>query len=148
MDGTIKDSLTDLLIENNLTLTDLSEKINMEYKMLSTYLNGTYMPSLKNALILANYFKCSLDYLVGLADNAENCDFTEPDNKFYERYRNHLIEQNISHYKLTKDLGLNINISRRWKIGTIPTFRVLAQIANYLEISVDELIGRKPIKSK
>lgn len=138
--------MEDLMIEKDLSLSELARQMNMDYKQLSNYAKGVFSPSLKSALRLADFFDCSLDYLAGLSDNKKQSDFKEPDFLFYQRYENILKESKISHYRLTKNTGINVNDSRLWKKGSIPTFFNLIKIADYLGVSIDYLIGRSDIK--
>ena len=139
------ETLKDLMIEHSKKLTVLAEDTKISYRSLRNYLNNVYNPSLINAIKLADYFKCSIDYLVGLTDIRNNKTYSTPDMMFYKRYRKLLIDRNKSHYRLTKDLNININDSRRWKSGSIPSLNTLIVIADYLGSSIDYLIGRKPI---
>ena len=142
-----RDILEELMDENNLSITDLSNNLQMDYKQLSNYVKGVYAPSLKSALKLADYFQCSLDYLCGLVETKSVNNYLQPDFLFYERYKKLLDERKITHYKLTKDCGINVNDSRLWKQGKVPTLITLYKIADYLSVSIDFLIGRKVINS-
>lgn len=54
-----------------------------------------------------------------------------------------LKENGISKKKMLADLGLSINSFTNWsKRGTIPSAKVLDEIANYFGVSVDYLLGR------
>lgn len=57
-----------LRIEKNLTLRDLSEKVNISYVTLSRYENGLQPISEENLVILCNFFDVSADYFLGLSD--------------------------------------------------------------------------------
>lgn len=142
----IRDSMQDLMTENDLTLANLSRETKIEYKTLANYAQGIFAPNLNNALKLANYFNCSLDYLVGLIDHEEKCKFSSADLEFYKHYKTFLNKNNITHYKLTKDTGINVNDNSKWKKGSIPTLINLIKIAEYLGVSIDSLIGREKIK--
>ena len=146
MRQSINEILEDLMFENYLTISDLSKELSMDYKKLSNYIKGKFNPNLKSAISLANYFNCSLDYLAGLSNYRKIAKYSEPDFLFYDRYKKLLEERKVSHYKLCKDLKININNLRTWRRGLLPTFSNLIKISEYLSVSIDDLIGREVIK--
>lgn len=60
----VKENLEELMSNHNLTLTQLSAKLSIPYKTISNYINGKYLPSLNTAIKIANYFHCSINYLI------------------------------------------------------------------------------------
>ena len=138
----VKENLEELMSNHNLTLTKLSVELGIAYKTISNYINGKYLPGLNTAIKIANYFHCSINYLVGLSDCEEYGNYTDMDNLFLSRYEELLKINKVTHYKVTKNLGLNINISRKWRAGTTPSLAVLTKLANYFGASIDYLIGR------
>lgn len=142
----INEILSDLMFEQHLDITALSKLTGLQYKLLDNYVKGIYNPNLKNAIILADFFNCSIDYLLGIKDTETFHQYTTPVYKFYERYLNLLKERKISHYKVSKDLSLNINNSRKWKEGKIPTLKTLILLSEYFAVSIDFLIGRNIVK--
>ena len=138
----VKENLEELMSNHNLTLTKLSVELGIAYKTISNYINGKYLPGLNTAIKIANYFHCSINYLVGLSDCEEYGNYTDMDNLFLSRYEELLKINKVTHYKVTKNLGLNINIFRKWRAATTPSLAVLAKLANYFGASIDYLIGR------
>lgn len=143
---TFKENFNELLADNDLDVNNFSKVINLDHKVVSNYSNGSDTADIKNALKIANYFGCRLDFLFGVTDDNKKYTFTEPDFMFYKRYVETLKKRKCSHYKFTQNAGLNINISRRWKRGSIPKTTTLAIIAKELGVSIDYLIGRNIIK--
>lgn len=133
------------MIESNTSLIKLSKDAHIPYKTLSNYLKNIYNPSLKSVIKLADYFNCNIDYLVGLTDKKQERKYSKPDKLFLERYYDLLHKRNVSHYRLTKDTDININVLQKWKKGALPSLNNLITIADYLGSSIDYLIGRKPI---
>ena len=62
----IKESLQDLMLKKNLNLVNFSRGIKIEYKTLANYAQGVFAPNLKNAIKIADFFVCSLYFLVGI----------------------------------------------------------------------------------
>ena len=62
---------------------------------------------------------------------------------FTERFRENLQKQNISAYKIAKDTGISQGLMAEYNRGDkIPTIKNLLKIADYLNCSVDYLLGR------
>ncbi len=62
---------------------------------------------------------------------------------FLERLENILKQKGISKKKFLADLNLNINSISQWRSrGTVPAGRTLDRIAEYLDVSVDYLLGK------
>ncbi len=140
-------TIEELMLSEGLSISEFAKILGMDYKQLSNYVKGVYVPSLNNAIRIADYFSCSLDFLCGLTENAIKRSYSKPDFKFYERYKSILKEMNITHYRLCKDIGINVNDLRLWKMGRIPTLTTLIKVADYLSDSIDYLIGRNVIKN-
>ena len=55
-------------------------------------------------------------------------------------------EKGITAYKISKETGISVSLFSKWKKN--PTSEIssnkLCLIADYLNVSIDELIGRKP----
>ena len=61
--------LTVLLEENNMTQTQLAKKIGTSNVTICRYLTGERVPRLDVVTKIADVFKISLDYLLGLSDD-------------------------------------------------------------------------------
>jgi transcriptional regulator with XRE-family HTH domain len=53
-----------LLIERNNSIKQLSKDTNISYNTIINYLNHKTLPQIKNLILIADYFKCSLDFLL------------------------------------------------------------------------------------
>ena len=62
----------DLINENNLKVSEIAEQTNLPRSTISSYINRKSMPSAIQLEILANFFNCSIDYLVGREDDFGN----------------------------------------------------------------------------
>ena len=61
--------IEDLRVDNDLTQQDIADLLNCQREVYRRYEKGTREPPLSYAIILAKYYKVSLDYLVGLSDD-------------------------------------------------------------------------------
>ncbi|MGN1201325.1 MAG: helix-turn-helix domain-containing protein [Candidatus Caccovivens sp.] len=122
---------------------DLSRATGISTARISNFCNGKDMPSLTNALILCNYFKCSVDYLFGLSDEYILIVSERRFNKdaFLKSLEKLMKEQGISQREICKSVGLNKSCISNWKKGQKPTAKNLIKLANFLHCSMDDLLG-------
>ena len=59
-----KDSLKNLRVRNNLSQTELAEKLNVKQYVISSWEIGRSEPSINQLIILADIFKVPTDYLL------------------------------------------------------------------------------------
>ncbi len=137
-----KDILQDLIDEKGLSLRQLEKKTAVPSSQFSRYLKGVY-PSIDVAERLAEFFGCSFDFLFGLDDVRKRFEYKHYDmSVFLDRYGDVLKENNITHWKLCKEIGLNESNIRKWQKGVVPKIQKLIIITKELSTSIDFLIGR------
>lgn len=139
------DILNDLIEEKRLSLRKIASESHLVTNQLSHYLSDDLYPSIKSAIKLANYFDCSLDYLFGISDEKSSKYKTDKYdiNKFYNRYQNALNENNITHWKFSKENKFAESLIRKWRKGATPSIKNLIIIAQGLSTSIDYLVGRE-----
>lgn len=133
----------DILIEKDINIQKLSKKTGIDDSVLYDYLHGA-LPNVNFAVKLANALNCSVNYLMGLDEEPNSVKFkdTYDITLFSDRYDNLLKENNITHYKLSREKGLNYSSHYSWRNGAIPSIKSLCIIAEYFDVSIDYLIGR------
>ena len=137
--------LQDLIIENgNKSLRYIAREIGIGQSQLSKFLRGS-LPEPKTAIQLANYFKCSLDYLFGFS--TEFKELSSPlildKTGFYPKYYDLLQKHNISHFKLSQKIDICETSLRLWKRGVLPQTLAIIEIADYFDCSIDFLLCKK-----
>ncbi|MGN0822780.1 MAG: helix-turn-helix domain-containing protein [Candidatus Gallimonas sp.] len=60
--------LKDLMNEQELRTPALAEMTKLDQSVISKFLRAERMPSCKTLVTLADFFRCSTDYLLGLSD--------------------------------------------------------------------------------
>lgn len=136
----LSEILKELILEKGLSLRAISRESGVSCNQYSKYLKQTE-PSVNVAMKICNYFECSLDYLCGIIDYKEIQNYTTINiNKFIENYKKALLKNNISHYKLSKEIEISESCLRHWKYGQAPTLSILCKIANALSTTIDNLI--------
>lgn len=68
----VSEILKSLRIENGLTQTELAERINIGQATIACYENGQREPHISNLIAYADYFECTLDYIIGRTDDFGN----------------------------------------------------------------------------
>lgn len=61
---------------------------------------------------------------------------------FWERFYELCIKNNTKPNPIAKEIGISSGIITKWKAGSIPNGEMLIKIADYLDCSVDYLLGR------
>ncbi|MCL2375743.1 MAG: helix-turn-helix transcriptional regulator [Firmicutes bacterium] len=133
--------LSELILEYELTHEKLAIAIGVSRPTVIRWSQNKLGISLANALNVANYFKCSLEFLIGRADNV--LDFKlQPALPFYERLRQVMEKHGISWYRIVKDGIVTNNKLSSWKKGISPFLQSVIGIADYFNYTLDEFIGR------
>ena len=65
MENTFKDNLKALRIETGLGQVELAQALGVSKGIISLWENGLREPNMSSLIMLANYFKVTIDYLVG-----------------------------------------------------------------------------------
>ena len=132
--------MLNVLEERGISIQDFCKMANVGKNAI--YDLDKFNPSLRNILKMADTLSISLDYLAELSDK-EDFELKSYEIKFYENLTNLLQSFSITKDKFYKDLNLSTDAFTRWKKGAIPYFSTVVQIAKYLNVSIDELLGRK-----
>lgn len=134
--------LTELMFDNNLTTDGLGTAVGVNGSSVRRWKKSKRNISLYYALKLAEYFNCSLDFLVGRSGN--KLDFIpQPYPPFYERLRQVMEERGVTWYRIVKDGVVSDNNLSTWKNGSSPYLQSVIEIANYFGYTLDFFIGRE-----
>ncbi len=134
------ETLNEILEDKNISRAEFSKLINLKPRTI--YNLKKYNPTIQNALMIVDYFSSSLDYFEKKTDEF-NCSFNKNYKiNFYSIMRNIMKAQNITKVKLCEDLGISHSSLDRWATGILPTYSNLIAIADYLDVSIDKLLGR------
>ncbi len=69
MKNNIAKTLSNLLIERNITQTDLALAIGVSSAAISYWINGRKEATADNIIMLADYFEVTTDYLLGRSND-------------------------------------------------------------------------------
>lgn len=136
------DRLSELMFYSKITSEQLGKILGINGSTIRRWLCDFNSISLSHAIIIAEYFNCSLDFLLGRSD--KQLDFIPQKlPSFYEHLRIIMKEKNISRYRICIDLKMSNGNFTQWKRGVLPKMQTLISIADYLDITLDYLIGRE-----
>ena len=137
----LKSRIDEILSERNLTRIDLANLASVHRNVIAK-LNYASI-SLSTAIKIANILNISIDYMVGLSEDDSKFKPTNNNINFYNNCKKILEELNISQRKLCRDLNFSTDVFTRWKNGQLPFLSSIISIAKYLNVEIEELIGRK-----
>ena len=95
-------------------------------------------------LKIADYFDCSLDFLSGRSDVAFDFQLQKPP-AFSSHLRTLLKIKGITRTQINRDTRVKSSHFVDWKNGSDPHIFSLIELADYLDISLDILIGREKL---
>ena len=134
--------ITEFMVELNLNAPQLAKELSVDRTDINRFLRAERTPNYSCFINMVYYFICSADYLLGLTDihTEEPLHEVLP---FGERLRGLLKEQKISQAQLIRELPISSAVPYKWLSGkNFPSLESLIRLAQYLDCSVDYLIGR------
>ncbi len=129
------------------THRELADELQINLHDIIRWSSGknNYLPSVGKLLIFANYFHCSIDYMIGLTDT----DFpVSADVKFPHiagRFKKIVYENGYTFATLAKATGIkNTTLFYNWENGkSLPQIENLIKVAKALDCTLDSLVGRE-----
>lgn len=117
----------------------VAKAVGLSNAVATGWKNGS-IPGGEALIKIADYFDCSVDYLLGRTDEVEIPTKIEHSQIILKI----LEDRNLTPYQVAKETGLSESLFSKWKKN--PTSEIASQtlvlIADYLSCSVDYLIGR------
>lgn len=136
-----KNSLFDIMISKDVTIVKLAKELHTDPSTLHRWFNSVRDVKLKTLIKLADYFKCSIDYLCGKThDYVEIMPKQCP--KFSVRVKELMAEYNLTPYSFLEQAGITPSKYYYWLNGGEPMLTCLDKIARSLDISLDNVVGR------
>ena len=119
----------------------LGAAIGVHGTNIRAWMNGTSLITLENAVKLADFFSCSLDYLVGRKEHDEHVAPRQLP-PFYEHLREVMKDKQITRYQIVHNTNIYDVYFTKWKKGAKPDLITVITLADYLQVSLDRLVGR------
>ncbi|MCM6841536.1 helix-turn-helix domain-containing protein [Lactococcus lactis] len=122
---------------NGLTQKELAEKLKIKQNSYSDWENGKSEPNIEMLVRIADYFDVSLDYLLG----GKMKNITE---EFSLCLKKLSMKRKLSQKQIAEELKISQQQYSKWEGGIITTnAETLVRLANYFDVSIDYLLGRK-----
>ena len=135
--------LNELMVENNLTQSKLAESIKVEPSTISRYLSKQNIPEIDVLIRIADYFNCSVDFLVGKTEKVSSSTTYNQCPPFPIQFKKLIKRLGVSRYKLQKTTKISKSIMYYWETGTNqPSIENLVKIADEYNYSLDFILGR------
>lgn len=135
--------LEELIFEKEKNALTLSEDLGCSNSTISDYLKGIHLPTIEMAVQLADYFNCTVDFLLGIEDENKSTTFKSCP-PFNERLPVFCKECNTTRYRIGKKTGIAESNLRYWAQGkTKPSILNIVKIAKEFNVSVDFVLGRE-----
>ena len=140
----LSDSLNELILLHGLTEKSLAENCHLPVSCVSLYVRGKQAPYLDSLIKLADYFHCSVDYLLGRTDTYTQKEYL-PCPPFSDRIDELLKASNLPLSDIyNKKTGISKSSFYTWKRGeSAPTLDNIVKLAEIFGCSVDFLLGRE-----
>ena len=141
----LQDIFAEYFTQTGLNINSFAVKFNISESKIYYWLSGTYLPSIKSYILLADIFQCSVDYLIGITEDKT---FVKPQNpvSFLTRFEQLMHEKGCTKYSLAKYCKIGNSAVSKWSKGKIPNTENMVRLAVFFGCSVDYLIGRTDIK--
>ena len=137
----ISERLTELMNEKGISNKDLAETLGVTPCSVGRWKRGVKNMRLTQFVMIADYFNCSLDFLSGRSDNY--IDFVPKARpQFYDHFKKLISDRGISRNRINTETKIKSSHLVDWKNGAEPQIYSLVELADYLDLSLDCLIGR------
>ena len=138
------EKLEELMFDNQTSPTQLAEALGVPKTTVYRYLKKAHAPKLDILVKIANIFECTTDYLLGLEAENSATHFNTQLPLFRERFPLLLKENEVTKYRLCKDLEFTESEVYFWQNGKrSPSVESVVLLAEYLGCSVDFVLGRE-----
>ena len=137
------ETVKELMDERNLNGKQLGLELGVAGPTITRYIQGKHMPDMHILVLIADYFNCSTDYLLGREPDNHNLKFKRcpPFAEQIEILAKKLCPTFNAFY--TK-AGIHESTFYEWKCGSsIPTLESIIRIADKFECRVDFVLGRE-----
>lgn len=136
------ETLSACMEERGVNAPALGKILKTDRSNITRYLRGVRLPGYPLFIAFLEYFNVSADVLLGRVDycNVQNFQSVQP---FGNVLRKALDETKVSQYRLQKDLHFSSATTYSWlRNKSIPSIEHIVNLADYLDVSVDYLLGR------
>ena len=131
-----------LMTEQGVNPPALAKILNTDRTNVTRYLRAERLPLFDGFVKILDYFNVSADVMLGLCEYVEYSEYL-PVTDFSARLKCVMKETNTSQYSIERTLGVSGSSIYNWLHSkTLPSVESLVKLANYMQVSLDYLLGR------
>lgn len=137
------DNLTELMFDNKMNVKNFCEKLDIGLSECYRCLRKENLPTFATVIKIADYFCCSIDYLLGLAPylSEDKLNYTPPFNIAFAKI---LKEYKVTRYQLNKHTKIANSRIDDWYNGKhSPNLDNILKLTKYFDCTIDKLLGRE-----
>lgn len=138
------ENLDALMFDNGrMNGKQLASAIGVSAPTVTQYLQMKHVPSVKNLLLLADYFHCSTDFLLGREEETRKITF-RPCPPFSQQIVFLTKYFKMTYYRFYRSVKIPEATFFEWKTGTsVPSLENVVKIAEHFNCRVDFILGRE-----
>lgn len=122
--------------------SDVPAKIGISYSIFSNGLNYGIVPKVKVLVRIADFFDCSLEFLLGLSDD-ENFTKSQNPTPFHMRLEALIEESKMTVYQISQKTHIERSNFSFWRRNMfLPTLEHVEILSDFFDVSFDYLVGR------
>jgi len=141
VDSNFGETLSELMIERNISSKKLATAIGVSVSTINDWKRGKFKLYLSNLKKVADFFNCSLEFLMGRSDNLLDY-IPKPYPPFYPHFRKVIEQCGTTRSRMSKESRIKDSYFTEWSKGSDPHVVSLIEAADYLNVTIDYLIGR------
>ena len=137
------ETLGELMFENNLDGKALGSKVGSSGTTITRYLRGDRYPTVDTLIMLADYFHCSTDFLLGIEKENYSESYLQapPFPQQFSVLLEHFGYDNC--IRFSADAHIHESSIYAWKNGRrAPSVENVVKIAEFFGCTVDSALGR------
>ncbi|MBQ8726435.1 MAG: helix-turn-helix transcriptional regulator [Clostridia bacterium] len=139
----LPERLKELMFDKGVTAIKLASALDINSNYVTRYLQGNHLPTYSIFVKIIEYFNCSADFLLGLTEFPHYETVYLPVKAFSINFKKAIGASKLSQYAIQKKTGISWASFHFWLKGDRqPYVDSLVKLADFLEVSVDYLLGR------
>lgn len=130
-------TIKELRLEKGLSMSQVSKELGMPYTTYVSYENEDREPNFKTLKLLADYFNCSVDYLIGRSN------INSKETLSSQRIKSSRENIGLSQTDLAKKVGISKQTLYKYENGIITNIPIenIKNLAEVLAVSPEYLLG-------
>ena len=131
-----------MLFESGTSASALAKRLGIAPATLRNWINFDCDPKMKHLVLVADYFNCSLEYLAGRSNDYSKTGF-KPVPQFSTQLKKVIADSGKTIYAACKQTSFAYQCFSDWFNGQMPRLSSLIKLADFFEVTLDQLVGRE-----